>query len=1012
MILLEGYHKFKSSSKSCSSKNYPFRVLLLVRAASAINEYILYIQVNDLTEKQKKPASESLMPKASKTNKPEKAEKSEKAAKSEKSTATARSGGAAAQKKSSAKTASEAVSESASEPKKARKPIDENAMLFHLLPILLGAAAVFTAIFLAFPDGVGFCGTVAYWLRGLLSYGAWAIPFFMLLGAIQLKNDMRRGRVMQKFIFGIIGTVFVSILAELALLLKQDAAAPFTLFSDFSAFWQDAKAYRNGGVIGGALGAALHRATGGAAIYIASFLVVILALFQFGCTPEDVVCYLRDKLREICHNLKNRRREEYPKRESSKVRPPAASTAASDSAAAEKRPHTAYKLNRDLAYHLNKKTIDIDTEDHSAKKQSVFDLLPDDAGEKRRIAAEKVPQAQTQTQTAEAPASDVPPSEVPFDLVPPVSAEHEEVSAAPVEGASADAAPALDNIFADDAVIAAGGVSMNTSVLEKDVIDTSGSKDTRSAFSDADNDEDPGLEVISGRLTVTPRPTQEELYEYPSTELLTADPNPTTYTVTDELKATAVKLVDTLSKFGVRTKITNISCGPTITRYELQPELGIRVKSIQNLSDDIALHLAASGVRIEAPIPGKDAVGIEIPNKTVSTVYIRDLIENPQFRTLKSRVSVCLGMDVAGSPVYMDIAKMPHLLIAGATGMGKSVCINTFIISILYKARPDEVKFILIDPKKVEFNMYKKIPHLLVPVVSDPKKAAGALMWAVSEMERRYVLIEEVGARNITGYNETIKDDPEKTKMCQIVIIIDELADLMMTARDEVETSICRLAQKARAAGMYLVIGTQRPSVDVITGLIKANIPSRIACTVASQVDSRTIIDVSGAEKLIGRGDMLFVPVGSLKPIRVQGAFVSDAEVTAVAEFLSSHVGAEYDKSIIEDIEREAAHCGEKKKGRADTSSSDEDDARGGNDLADSDEMIMPAIQVAVSAGQLSTSLLQRKLSLGYARAARIVDILEQMGVVSAFEGSKPRRVLITEQQYLEMRMRQEHSDT
>ena len=355
----------------------------------------------------------------------------------------------------------------------------------------------------------------------------------------------------------------------------------------------------------------------------------------------------------------------------------------------------------------------------------------------------------------------------------------------------------------------------------------------------------------------------------------------------------------------------------------------------------------------------------------------------------------------------MDIAKMPHLLIAGATGMGKSVCINSFIISILYKARPDEVKFILIDPKKVEFNLYKGIPHLLVPVVSDPKKAAGALAWAVSEMERRFALIEEVGVRDIAGYNEITKNDPEKQKMSKIVIIIDELADLMMTARDEVENSICRLAQKARAAGMHIVIGTQRPSVDVITGLIKANIPSRIACTVASQVDSRTIIDISGAEKLIGKGDMLFAPVGCLKPIRVQGAFVSDSEVEAVTDFLKSNCKVEYDKSIIDDIEREAARCGEKKKGKTDSA----DDSASVGNLIDSDDMIMPAIQVAVSAGQLSTSLLQRKLSLGYARAARIVEILEQMGIVSGFEGSKPRRVLITQEQYLEMKMRQDNSE-
>ena len=321
-------------------------------------------------------------------------------------------------------------------------------------------------------------------------------------------------------------------------------------------------------------------------------------------------------------------------------------------------------------------------------------------------------------------------------------------------------------------------------------------------------------------------------------------------------------------------------------------------------------------MRIEAPIPGKGAVGIEVPNRTVATVYLRELIENKQFSLAQSKICASLGMDVAGEPVYLDIAKMPHLLIAGATGMGKSVCINSLIVSLLYKSTPDEVKLILIDPKKVELNLYNGLPHLLVPVVSEPKKAAGSLHWAVTEMERRFELIEEVGVRDIKNYNAITKNDPDKEYMPQIVIIIDELADLMMTAPDEVEESICRLAQKARAAGMHLIIGTQRPSVDVITGLIKANIPSRIAFTVASQVDSRTIIDITGAEKLIGRGDMLYAPVGSIKPIRVQGAFVSEAEVEEITGFIKSHYGVtEYSEDVMESIEREAAMCGQKKKG-------------------------------------------------------------------------------------------------
>lgn len=487
-------------------------------------------------------------------------------------------------------------------------------------------------------------------------------------------------------------------------------------------------------------------------------------------------------------------------------------------------------------------------------------------------------------------------------------------------------------------------------------------------------------------------------YVFPPISLLKLDKKPNNEDVTDELRTNANKLVDTLASFKVRTKIIDISRGPTITRYELAPEEGVRVRQIANLVDDISLSLASSGIRIEAPIPGKAAVGIEVPNKVVATVYLRELLENPTFKNSKSRVTVSLGMDVAGSPIFVDIAKMPHLLIAGATGMGKSVCINSMIVSLLYKASPDEVKLILIDPKKVEFNIYNGLPQLLIPVVSDPKKAAGALHWAVAEMERRFALIENVGVRDIYNFNMATKDDPTYEYMPHVVIVIDELADLMMTAPDEVEDSICRLAQKARAAGMHLIIGTQRPSVDVITGLIKANIPSRIACTVASQVDSRTILDTAGAEKLIGRGDMLYAPVGAAKPIRVQGAFVSEQEVEAVTEFIRLKSGeSEYDNEVIEKIEKEAAKCGVKKGGGA-ILSDDEDDE-------DADPMLKNAIELAIESGKISTSLIQRKLSLGYGRAAKLIDRMEKMGIVGAPEGNKPREVLMSRAEYLEKTM-------
>ena len=511
-------------------------------------------------------------------------------------------------------------------------------------------------------------------------------------------------------------------------------------------------------------------------------------------------------------------------------------------------------------------------------------------------------------------------------------------------------------------------------------------------------------ELLSDVAAVAPDELDEEPvevetpYVFPPMEMLTQNPHTEQTDFTKELQENAKILMETLRSFKVSIREITYSRGPTITRYELKPEAGTRVRAIANLVDDIALNLATSGVRIEAPIPNKPAVGIEVPNRERATVYLRDLIESAKFSDAKSKLTASLGMDVGGNPIYFDIAKMPHLLIAGATGMGKSVCINSIIVSILYKAKPDEVKLILVDPKKVEFNIYKDIPHLYAPIVSDPKKAAGALASAVAEMERRFELIEEVGVRDIATYNAVTENDPTKEFMPQMVIIIDELADLMMTAPDEVEASICRLAQKARAAGIHIVIGTQRPSVDVITGLIKANIPSRIACTVASQIDSRTILDMAGAEKLIGRGDMLFAPVGASKPMRVQGAFVSEAEVERIVTFIKeNNVKAKYNSDFVHMIEEEAAKCGAGKKGASgsDGFGADGADSEGG------DSKFRDAVKLAIDEGKISTSLMQRRLGVGYGRAAKIIDTMEEMGYVSKPDGNKPRRVLITMEEYM-----------
>ena len=522
-------------------------------------------------------------------------------------------------------------------------------------------------------------------------------------------------------------------------------------------------------------------------------------------------------------------------------------------------------------------------------------------------------------------------------------------------------------------------------------------------------------------------------YLKPPTTLLEPQPYEDGKNISAELNQGGTMLVEVLKSFGVQTSIVNISRGPSITRYELQPASGVKISKITNLSDDIAMNLAAIGVRIEAPIPGKSAVGIEVPNKHRTIVKMRDLIESDEFINAKSNLTVALGRDISGGLVLADLSRMPHLLIAGSTGSGKSVCINTMLISLIYKSSPDDVKLMLIDPKVVELGVYNGIPHLLVPVVTDPRKAAGALNWAVNEMLKRYNTFAKHNVRDMRSYNrfverenaqnhdafqnETAIDDTERTfeedemlaqaqaeldpdeiitpeepkkleKMPQIVIVIDELADLMMAAPNEVEESICRLAQMARAAGMHLVIATQRPSVDVITGLIKANVPSRIAFAVKSAVDSRTILDSGGAEKLIGRGDMLFSPIGTIKPVRVQGGFVDDTEVERVIEFIKQNQAVEYDDMVLEQIENAALP----EKGGKD----------GGDADGDTDPMIEEAIRCVVEAGQASTSMLQRRFRIGYARAGRLIDEMEQMGVVGPHEGSKPRQVLMTYQQFLE----------
>ena len=499
-----------------------------------------------------------------------------------------------------------------------------------------------------------------------------------------------------------------------------------------------------------------------------------------------------------------------------------------------------------------------------------------------------------------------------------------------------------------------------------------------------------GMEMVVPENAMHPEP-EEPAYQIPSLSLLKRSNNTgKSPEIQQELERNKRMLEETLKDFNVGVSMKDVQRGPSVTRYEVQPNAGVKVSKITGLSDDIALNLSAQSIRIEAPVPGKSVVGIEVPNRKKDVVKLRDILESDAFQTAKSQLAFAVGKDIAGNAIIGDIAKMPHLIIAGATGSGKSVCTNSIIMSILFHATPEQVRLILIDPKIVEFRVYEDIPHLLIPVVTDPKKAAGALNWAVQEMEHRYQTFADNGVRDLADYNKKIQSQPDGQTLPQIVIAIDELADLMMTASKEVEDAICRLAQKARAAGMHLIIATQRPTTDIITGLIKANIPSRIALSVMSQVDSRTILDTGGAEKLLGHGDMLYLPNGMPKPIRVQGCFVSTEEIEKTVAFVKQQAQAAYDDSALVGVEQNIPVL------KGETASPD------GN----ADPRLEEAIQAVVELGQASTSSLQRYLNVGYARAARMIDELEKMGIVGGYNGAKPRKVLMTKQQYEERKMR------
>ncbi len=839
-------------------------------------------------------------------------------------------------------------------------PRDENSILHRMLPAVFVVCAILLGVCFIFHGGaVGKAiYDVFFGLFGLISL---LIPLILIYFAAYWRKWVADGQHVIKCIFAVVCMFFAGALLQIILIAATDGAT-----SDYNAsltvLWRQGIAFKGAGAVFGIVGVGIFKAFAAAAgIILSAAGLFVFGIFLFGLTPRDIWIHIK-----YTSKVNAERRKAAKEREA----------ALAAQAAAEEPEHAlqkSEKKKKQKKFETAVPNTDFDMNFADSEFDDDDELVPPELPE--QIPTPDTPETvfEDDGEEPESGAEPINPSKI-----PPLYNEKGEIDLRAIF-VEEDDIPVMDE--APEEVPFDGGFEIGEkAIADDDILPVS---KTDMAATD---------ELIEKPKAA---PAPKAAYTFPPITLLAPPEKKKSEDVGAELRSNAQKLVETLRSFRVNVAISSVSRGPTITRYELIPEAGTRVRSIANLVDDISLSLATSGIRIEAPIPGKAAVGIEVPNRTVSTVTLRELIENPAFTDAKSKLTVCLGKDVGGTPIMFDIAKMPHLLIAGATGMGKSVCINSIITSILYKATPDEVKLILIDPKKVEFNIYNGIPHLQIPVVSDPKKAAGALHWAVTEMERRYELIEEANTRKIEPYNEVARKRGMEV-LPYTVIIIDELADLMMTAPDAVEDSICRLAQKARAAGMHIIIGTQGPSVDVITGLIKANIPSRIAFTVASQVDSRTIIDIAGAEKLIGRGDMLYYPVGLAKPMRAQGAFVSEDEVEKITDFVKSNVGEnEYDADIMERIEREAQAIGQSQK-------------KGGSDGADlddgaSDPKLRDALEIATDIGKISTSLLQRKLSIGYGRAAKIIDIMEARGFVSAPDGQKPREVLISKTQFREM---------
>lgn len=836
--------------------------------------------------------------------------------------------------------------------KKERMAEIEKAEAFRTEVILWIIVAVSLLLFIS---NMGFGGVVgrgvSHVLFGLFGLMAYVLPVLLLVGSFFAVSNKGNMHASVKLVAGTAFAVFMCMFMSLAISSGE-------VLEPLQAFTYCADRKNGGGIIGGFLAFYLVKAFGFIGSYIIDIIVLIVCLVLI--TEKSALKGMQKGGQKVYESAKenNERYKEYREYKAQE------------------------RQNRRMDHKVSGVSIDTKIEGKKSKNKK-SDELGEITDTQELPKVKKADKIALSADPQEAFANDISKVEPVFsgEIFPP-------------------AEPVISGDFVEDDVSLAKEEVPPVPTKEK--VESPAPVQEQPAVKAAKKKVKPSeAEVSDGIADVVQEMEQmqplEHKYVYPPIDLLKTGTGKKSANTESQLRETANKLQQTLKTFGVNVTVTNISCGPAVTRYEIQPEMGVKVSKIVGLADDIKLNLAAADIRIEAPIPGKAAVGIEVPNKENVMVAFRDLIDSKEFKESKSKISFAVGKDISGKTKVADIAKMPHLLIAGATGSGKSVCINTIIMSILYKADPNEVKLLMIDPKVVELSVYNGIPHLMIPVVTDPKKAAGALNWAVAEMTERYEKFAEANVREINGYNakvdsiEVPEDQERPQKMPQIVIIVDELADLMMVASNDVEQAICRLAQLARAAGIHLVIATQRPSVNVITGLIKANMPSRIAFAVTSGVDSRTILDMNGAEKLLGKGDMLFDPQGSPKPVRVQGAFVSDEEVSAVVEFITqNNAPAQYSDHV------------QKKMEDLQSSGSGGSVAISDNDVADDgkDSYFSEAAKIIVDKEKASIGMLQRYLKVGFNRAARIMDQLEEAGIVGPEEGTKPRKVLMTKEEY------------